>query len=183
MQTIICKAPVSITCYNNIYYNALMKGENMAKSKKNIERERLQQIFGHLYSRHFITEGYKCFYCGETAQCLDHVPPLSMLDSLPKGYMKKNNIPYSLVTSCYQCNAALGDKRFVNVQERLLYLESFYDAFFKKQKGKWDKEELSEMGENLKKYIQHRQETLDVYIQKIRAIQMRLLKPETFPER
>ena len=177
-----CKDYVSLECYN--YYMALMKGDNiMAKnrSKSAKERARLQEIYGGLYKRHFITEGYKCFYCGETAQCLDHSPPLTVLEGLPRGYLKRNEIPYALLPCCYECNAALGGKSFLTVFERLIYLESYYDAYFKKQKGKWNDEELKEMGENLKRYIQHKQEKLDIYLQKIRAIQLRQLKPETYP--
>jgi hypothetical protein len=47
--------------------------------------------------------------------------------------------------------------------------------------GRWDEEELSEMGTNLKRYIKHEKEKLDIYLQKIRAIQLRQLKPETYP--
>jgi 5-methylcytosine-specific restriction endonuclease McrA len=178
-MTLICKDSVSLECYN--YYLALVKGDNNMTSKKNKERERLQAIYGGLYKRHFITEGYKCFYCGETAQCLDHSPALSVLEGLPRGYMKRNKIPHTLLTSCYECNAALGGKSFLTAFERLMYLESYYEAFFKKQMGRWDEEELSEMGTNLKRYIKHEKEKLDIYLQKIRAIQLRQLKPETYP--
>ena len=176
----ICKDVVSLECYN--YYLALTKGDNNMASKKNKERMRLQEIYGGLYKRHFITEGYKCFYCGETAQCLDHTPALSVLEGLPKGYMKRNKIPYALLPCCFECNAALGNKSFLTAFERLMYLESYYEAFFKKQQRKWDNEEIEEMGDNLKRYIKHQKEKLDIYVQKIRAIQLRQMKPETYPE-
>lgn len=172
-----CKDDVSLECYN--YYRALTKGDKIMANNK--ERERLQKLYGSLYKRHFITEGYKCFYCGETAQCLDHVPALTTLETLPKGYMKKNSIPYSLLTCCFECNKALGDRNIIHVLDRLLYLESYYEALLKKQKSKWDEDELSEMGENMQKFIRHKQERLDIYVQKIRAIQLRQLKNETYP--
>lgn len=175
----ICKGSVRLECYN--YYRALTKGDNKMASKKTQERERLQKVYGHLYKRHFITEGYKCFYCGETAQCLDHSPALSTLEGMPKNYMKKNEIPHTLLPCCFQCNAALGSKNLPTVIDRLLYLESYYDAFFKKQKKKWDSEKIEELGNNLKRFVKHKQEQLDVYLWKIRAIQMRQIKPETFP--
>lgn len=175
----ICKDSVSLECYN--YYLALIKGDKNMASKKDRERARLQEIYGGLYKRHFITEGYKCFYCGETAQCLDHSPALTTLESMPKGYMKRNEIPHALLTCCFQCNSALGSKNLPTVLDRLMYLESYYEAFLKKQKQKWDSEEIDELGSNLKKYVKHKQEQLDIYVWKIRAIQMRQIKPETFP--
>lgn len=172
----ICKDNVRLECYN--YYLALIKGDKMANNK---ERDRLRKIYGHLYKRHFITEGYKCFYCGETGQCLDHVPALTTLEGLPKDYMKRNKIPYSLLPCCFECNKILGDRNIINVLDRLLYLESYYEAHLKKQKSKWDKDEIEELGENLQKFVKHRQEKLDIYIQKIRAIHLRQLKPESYP--
>jgi hypothetical protein len=150
-------------------------------SKASKERLRLMKIFGKLYKRHFITEGYYCFYCGAPAQCLDHVPPLKIMDSLDKNKLKKDKIPKCLLPSCSECNSRLGDRALITVMDRLLYLESYYDAHFKKQKAKWTKEEINELGPSLREYVKHHQDKLNLYLDKIRNIQLRMLRDETHP--
>jgi hypothetical protein len=150
-------------------------------SKTNKERARLMKTHGHLYKRHFISEGYYCFYCGAPGQCLDHVPPIKIIDSLDQDKLKKDRIPKCLIPSCNECNSRLGDKPLITVMERLLYLESYYEAFFKKQKAKWTDEEINELGGSLREYVRHHQDKLNLYLDKIRNIQLRMLRDETHP--
>jgi uncharacterized protein Usg len=151
----------------------------MSKTKK--ARQHLMKIHGHKYKRHFLTEGYYCFYCADPADTLDHVPPLSSMEILNKEKRKKDKIPATLVPCCKECNSSLGDRQLWTVFDRLLYLETYYDAFFKKQKAMWTEEEIAELGPSLRESVRHRQEKLERYLHKIRAIQLRQLKPETYP--
>lgn len=150
-------------------------------NKDKLKRIQLMKTHGHKYTRHFLTEGYYCFYCGEPANSLDHVPPLSAMEVLNKEKRKKDNIPAALVPCCMECNGALGGRQLWTVFDRLLYLESYFDAFFKKQKALWTDEEINELGYSLRESVRHRQDKLDRYRDKIRAIQIRQMKPETFP--
>ena len=151
------------------------------RGKATKRRKQLMQTHGHKYKRHFLTEGYYCFYCGDPAQALDHVPPLSMMEVLDRDKIKKDRIPRALVPCCTECNTALGDRQLINVFDRLLYLESYYDAFFKQQRAMWSDEEIDELGYSLREFVRHKQDRLDRYVDKIRAIQVRQLKPETYP--
>ena len=146
------------------------------------KREILMKLHGHKYKRHFTSEGYYCFYCADPADTLDHVPPLSAMDILDKKKRQKERIPAALVPCCRECNGALGARQLWTVFDRLLYLESYYDAFFKKQCMMWTEEEINELGPSLRESVRHRQDKLERYRDKIRAIQVRQLKPETYPD-
>ena len=151
------------------------------KNSKSKHREMLMKVHGHKYKRHFTNEGYYCFYCGDPGQCLDHVPPLSMMDVLSKEKIKKDRIPRALVPCCNECNGALGDRQLLSVMDRLLYLESYYDAYLKRCRALWTDEEIDELGSSLKEYVRHRQDKLHRYVDKIRHLQLRQIKTETFP--
>lgn len=174
-----CKNGVSFVCYNNMV--DILSKDIILTNKAKKERARLTQLYGHLYKRHFLDEGYKCFYCGETAQCLDHVPAISTLEDMPKEYMRRNKLPHALVPSCFECNKILTNRNMPHVLDRLIYLESYYEKLMKKQQTMWDDDEIEELGRNMKLYVKHQQEKLHVYVYKIRAIQMRQIKPETYP--
>lgn len=145
------------------------------------QRQQLMKLHGSKYKRHFLTEGYYCFYCADPAQCLDHVPPLSMMDVYTYEERKKAEIPAVLLSCCSECNSALGSRLLPTAHERLLYLESHYEAYFKKQKSMWSDDEIEELGESLQNSVKARQEKLNRYIDKIRAIQMRQIRVETHP--
>jgi hypothetical protein len=151
-------------------------------TKRNQKREILMKLHGHKYKRHFTQEGYYCFYCSDPADTLDHVPPLSAMEVLNKEKRKKEQIPAVLVPCCRECNSALGSRQLWTVFDRLMYLESYYDAYFKRQKMLWSEEEIEELGYSLRESVRHRQDKLDRYRDKIRAIQVRQLKPETYPD-
>lgn len=152
-------------------------------NKRNLlkERKRLIQLHGHKYKRHFISEGFYCFYCADPANVLDHVPPLTVMDNLDYDYRRKNDIPCSLITCCNECNTALGNKKLFTVMDRLVFLESYYDVKLQKQRNLWTDDEIDELGRNLKDFVRARQEMASRFMYKIRAIQNRQIRPETFP--
>lgn len=144
-------------------------------------RQELIKMHNHKYSRHYTTEGYYCFYCGDPAEGLDHVPPISMIDTMPYEKRKKDRIPAVTVACCSECNSALSSRRLSTVDDRLMFLESYYDAKFKKQNAMWSEEEISELGFSLQKTVRAKQEKLQRYIHKIRGIQRRHTMVETHP--
>lgn len=150
-------------------------------SKRSKQRKNDMALHNHKYTRHYLTEGYYCFYCGDPAECLDHVPPVSLIGDLKPEYRRLHGIPAALVPACLECNSALGDRRLLTVVDRLLYLESFYDAKFKKQQAMWTEDEIQELGYVLQNVVRSKQEKLQRYIHKIRGIQMRQIKVETHP--
>lgn len=150
-------------------------------SKRSKNRQQLMQKHNHKYIRHYISEGYYCFYCGDPAEGLDHVPPLSLIDVIPYEQRKRARIPASLLPCCKECNSALSSRRLVTVDDRLDFLETFYDAIFKKQSSMWTEEEIEELGPSLQSSVKARQEKLQRYIHKIRGIQRRARLIETHP--
>jgi hypothetical protein len=150
-------------------------------TKKRNKRQELQRLHNHKYTRHYTNEGYYCFYCNDPADCLDHVPPLSLIDTMPYEERKRFGIPAALVPCCKECNSALGDRVLVTIEDRLLYLESYYDKFFNKQKAMWTDDEIKELGSSLQNMVRSRQEKLQRFVHKIRAIQLRQIKVETHP--
>lgn len=151
----------------------------MTKAK---ERKRLLQIFGHLYERHYTEEGYRCFYCNEAADGLDHVPPISWVETYSKEFWKENQYPFATIPCCRDCNSALGNRRLFSVEDRLKFLESFYDAKFTKEYIPWSEAEIREMGPFFQKSIRARQEKARIFLDKVQAVQKRLIKPDTFPD-
>ncbi len=151
----------------------------MATNKK--YRQELMQKHHHKYTRHYTAEGYYCFYCGDPAEGLDHVPPISMIDNMPYEKRKRDKIPAVTLACCSECNSALSSRRLQTVDDRLLFLESYYDAKFKKQNAMWSEEEIEELGPSLQQSVRARQEKLQRYIHKIRGIQRRHTMIETHP--
>lgn len=144
-------------------------------------RQDLIKMHHHKYTRHYTTEGYYCFYCGDPAEGLDHVPPISLIDVMPYKKRKQDRIPAVTVACCQECNSALSNRRLATVDDRLMFLESYYDAKFKQQNAMWTEEEINELGFSLQKSVRARQEKLQRYIHKIRAIQRRHIMVETHP--
>jgi|DEB19_MinimDraft_3_1074340.scaffolds.fasta_scaffold33555_5 hypothetical protein len=150
-------------------------------SRAQKERNRLSKIYGKRYKRHFMSEGYYCFYCGDPADCLDHCPPLSIVEDTDPKKLREKKIPHVLLPCCHECNTALGDRYLLTVEDRLLYLESFYDAFLKKQKGFWTQSQVDSLEGILKEYIRHHMDKVNRYTHKIRNIQLRTIRYETHP--
>ena len=144
-------------------------------------RQELIKMHHHKYTRHYTAEGYYCFYCGDPAEGLDHVPPISMIDTMPYKKRKQDRIPAVTVACCKECNGALSSRRLSTVDDRLMFLESYYDAKFKKQNAMWTEDEIQELGHSLQSSVRARQEQLQRYIHKIRAIQRRHVMIETHP--
>jgi hypothetical protein len=65
--------------------------------------------------------------------------------------------------------------------DRLVFLESYYDVKLQKQRSLWTDDEIDELGRNLKDFVRARQEMSSRFMYKIRAIQSRQIRPETFP--
>ena len=147
----------------------------------NRHRKELIKMHNHKYTRHYTTEGYYCFYCGDPAEGLDHVPPISLMDIMPYEKRKQDRIPAVTVACCQDCNGALSNRRLSTVDDRLLFLESYYDAKFKKQTAMWTEEEINGLGYSLQIMVRAKQEQLQRYIHKIRGIQRRHMMIETHP--
>lgn len=83
-------------------------------------RDRLLKIYGCLYVRPDLFDTSRCFYCGEPSQSDDHVPALSVVDSIGTKLLIGTRLV--IVPSCLECNSILGDAPLLDVEIRAAYV-------------------------------------------------------------
>lgn len=150
---------------------------------KNKERERLAKTYNSLYSTHFSGDGKRncCFYCGDMAESVDHVPPLTWVESKTIKEWKKSRIPFVRIQCCMECNKLLGNKPLFTVQERVEYLEKKLLDQYEKRSTLWSKEEISEMSLMFQRQIIAKQNQAKHLLTRARGLQERLMRFDTFP--
>lgn len=80
---------------------------------KAINKNRREAIPKDVKDRIYIKYKYKCFYCGDYGDCIDHIVPVA------KG---GRTADANLVVSCQPCNSAAGSKVFDNVNEKKKFI-------------------------------------------------------------
>lgn len=152
------------------------------------ERTRLLRTFGKFYDLHYYDRppeiGGDCYYCGEFASDLDHVPPISLIEDHPIAEWKKRGYDILKVKCCKHCNSKLGNKSLLTLESRLNYLERALNNEYDKLVNLWSKDELNEMSEQFIKNIIAKQQNKFMLLERIRNIQwrQRQLKRE-FPDK
>lgn len=130
----------------------------MAKSspKNQSDRRGLHTLFGSLYDTAPCERsefGWPlCVYCGEPADCVDHVPPLSRVYDFRTLQVPEK---YFRVKCCTACNNMLGN----TLQSDLLERIDVAKGMLRKRLGKrdvsylWVEEDLDDLGPNLRSHI------------------------------
>ena len=137
-------------------------------------RESRQRELSALYKRTTRYPLSVCSYCGFPRQCLDHVPPLKIADSVDIQDFRFRGGEFILFPSCLECNALLGAKALCTYQERLHFL---YTAYIKRiTERSWSRAEMEELGRGLKAFIEARQYINAIRIEKLRGIESRMLE-------
>jgi len=67
------------------------------------------------YKKHESANYFRCFYCGQLGNVLDHFPPVSRRHDINIFGV---NIEKILVRSCHECNAYLASSIQPNLEER-----------------------------------------------------------------
>jgi hypothetical protein len=116
----------------------------------------------------------RCAYCGFPRECLDHVPPLRLACDLDIGAFVKDGGRLLLYPSCFECNEFLGKKDLPAYGQRLSFLWERYGNLIRTQT--WEQWELAELGPGLRPYITARQKANMRWIDKIRAVEQRLIE-------
>lgn len=103
-----------------------------------------------------------CIYCGQKAQCLDHVFPLcfaSMFDLQRPNVRKQFFQGLNLVPSCNECNALAGKNLFYSIKEKRKFIKTKLRKKYKRHSKNvvWDDDEIKELGFNLRKFIETKQ--------------------------
>lgn len=156
----------------------------MSQKAKRVARSALLSQYGSLYSRWHPDEGAGCcVYCGETATCLDHCPPLSSADLVvsDRRAREKYDIHFRLFQSCTDCNTLLGDKPFFNLLERAEYVARKLEKEYEKKFTLWSAEEEKPMSPMFKRIIQSRRSALSELSRRARWAQWRLCNLDGTP--
>lgn len=88
-----------------------------------------------------------CIYCGNQANVLDHVPPVSCAQLYKSGHIR--------VPACKSCNKHLYNLDIPRINDRKKYL---LEKFLKKYKKhldmpKWHDDEIDELEGDIKKFV------------------------------
>ena len=83
--------------------------------------------------------GYRCVYCGEAADSMDHFPPVSY------------GLHGFLLPACRECNCIAGTKYPLNFEGRMHHVKKRLRQKYKRHllTPEWTKDEISELGYNL----------------------------------
>lgn len=110
-----------------------------------------EYTFNNAYEKLDFYEG-RCYYCGEFAGTVDHVPALDNVASNGTSYYQNKGISLVLVDCCLECNVLLGNKSLDTLEDRKQYLCKKYKLRYKKilAAPNWTDEELEEISCKLK---------------------------------
>lgn len=131
------------------------------------------QLYGHHYTR-LGSKWDVCFYCGDVAESLDHVPPINIVAEYGYKTFRDRGVPLLLVPCCAECNSALGSRSLNTVADRIDYLLNYYARKIDKRRS-WSADEIGELGRGLKPQVVARQARLTLWIAKLRNLEARYL--------
>ena len=116
----------------------------MINSKR---RKRLYKKYNFLYKLFCPIKElrYICFYCGLPAGTIDHIPPLDAIEDLK---MISNNLTYTKVPSCKECNNLAGTEPHTDIFIRQKYIKEKIRKKYKKyiEFSDWEEEEINKLG-------------------------------------
>ena len=138
--------------------------------------------YGRLYQADLSHGRLTCAYCGDVRECLDHCPPISLIERIGVKALKERHVDFILYPCCNKCNKILGSRLLANYEERLSYL---YEYTQNSLDGKifWTKEELSELGGELRRMVEARQKVLrHEYVIRLRGMEENLNRLTRKPE-
>jgi len=102
-----------------------------------------------------------CMYCGDKYEVLDHVPPISFLDSYGENVLiTEYNAPFVKVPCCRECNEFLGALPLFSIKERKDFIHKTLTTTYKKilESPDWDLDEIEELSGRLKESILNQQQ-------------------------
>ena len=98
-----------------------------------------------------------CYYCGDSADTLDHTIPVSFYSTIPtrSGIKSKYSDPVPVVDCCLECNTTLHNKLVTDVRDRADLIQERYAKKYKKVLSlpRWNEEDIDELGKSLRSVI------------------------------
>lgn len=127
---------------------------------KNKNRESAMKKFHQLYKTIELINDKDydyCFYCGDPADTIDHVPPISIV--MEELSLNDENDLF-LVPACRQCNAVLSNKRIFSLYDRIQYVNDYLYKKYRREintylNWKESDNEFKDMGFSLKEMIRN----------------------------
>jgi len=132
----------------------LVRGHEM---QSHAIRKQALSVYADLYKffQHDPSNPFTCFYCGEPASTIDHVPPISRVDDY-RAFKLRHEF-YLKVPCCKECNSTLQDSLQMHIIDRTIKAHELLERRYKKHlKCKaWTKEalEYAQFTGKLRKYI------------------------------
>ncbi len=116
------------------------------KESREIKRHMPNLLFG---------DPFKCTYCGDSVDCIDHVIPISSY-SMSRKQLEKSGVR---TFSCNHCNQALGSRVFDSFRDRLLFVNRriVKKAQEYRNEASWSDDEICELDHTLRTFVANRQ--------------------------
>lgn len=118
-------------------------------------RQRLQSRYNHLYRPYQPAPRRVCFYCGDPAETVDHVPPLSYVAQWGSDLLITSGISFLLVESCGECNGLLSNGPESTILDRADLVKEKLAKRYKKllRLPEWSQDEIEALGPSMRKYV------------------------------
>lgn len=89
-----------------------------------------------------------CAYCGDWANTLDHVIPISYLSSSDRNKIANYSDDSNLVEACRECNCLASNMVFDSIDEKRAYIQEKLEMRYARliKMPIWTREEIKEMG-------------------------------------
>lgn len=147
----------------------------------NKRRRLLLEQYGKLYQRHMECDPYTCFYCGEPRECLDHRPPLDIVDAVGVERLRNIEVPLVLIPSCAHCNTRLGNRHLLHVIDAVIYLRKYMERMYERKHSRHAEDELDELGWVFKTMAKANLERDNVLLNRVRHLQHREFDYDAMP--
>lgn len=108
-----------------------------------------------------------CEYCGLPADTVDHVKPVAYTNAI-EHLAKISNT--KLVYCCRECNSIAGSRVFQSLAAKRAYIQQRLRQKYKKylKMPNWSEDELSEMGSEMRRYIEQGQAMKGIVARRVR---------------
>jgi hypothetical protein len=99
-----------------------------------------------------------CVYCGNPANCKDHVPPKAHRGKIIMAGLK-DRFPFLVVPACMECNNLLWSHPIWTIHERRKFIRKRLAQRYRRllRMPEWSHDELDELDENgrLRQYVEN----------------------------
>lgn len=94
-----------------------------------------------------------CVYCGDPADTIDHVPPLTRVEDYRA--LRRGKESYLMVKACRPCNSMLGDDLHADIFERIDSVKYRLKRQIKRDDYalQWSKQDIALLGKNLRSKV------------------------------